>query len=522
MTASGSLASPDPRIGTSLGGYRIDGIAGRGGMGVVYRAWDPNLDRPVALKLLPPALSDDDAFRQRFLRETRLAAAIDHPNIIPIYEAGEDGGVVFLAMRLVDGVDLDRRLLGGPLDVAETVSLLRPIAGALDAAHAGGLVHRDVKPANILVGVDAAGAASAYLTDFGLTKQRASESGLTRTGSFLGTVEYMAPEQIEGRPVDRASDEYALAGTMFRCLTGRVPFERDTPIAAAMAHLNEPPPKVSTIRLDVPAAVDEVIARGMAKDPAARFGTCTELVAALDWAGRPALPSADSRPRPTRSALVAIAGAVVIAIVGALALGQVAPPAATATPSPAANLSGTASPIAAPSSTAFPTAAESTLLATLPVDLQRTCVRGLGRLDLLAAGLIGNVDGFSVIPTQNDEASLVCRPTGGPSAVWFLWYPVTSGTARSDVGAPAEESVGRIGARFGAPDGDCGKPPARGSGQWAATSGTFVCLKDSGPDGQPWIYWTFHSSHVLAVATAPVGQYQALYGWWQGLTTFQK
>jgi hypothetical protein len=513
MTHEGS-AGADPRIGTTLGGYRIDGVAGRGAMGVVYRAWDPSLDRPVALKLLPPSLSDDDAFRQRFLRETRLAAAIDHPNIIPIYEAGDDGGVLFLVMRLVDGVDLDRRLSDGPLDVAQTVALLGPVARALDAAHMRGLVHRDVKPANILVGDDPSGTPSVYLTDFGLTKQRASQSGLTRTGSFLGTVEYMAPEQIDGRPVDGATDQYALAATAFRCLTGHVPFERDTPIAMAMAHLKEPPPRVTQIRAGIPPAVDEVIARGMAKDSADRFATCREMIGALERAGSRAPREAIAGPwltRPRQAIVVAVV--LILAIGGLVAASGALSPSVTLAPSVAAVVpSATASPTAAPSSTAYPTGAEQSLLDTLPADLQKTCVRGLGRLDLLPAGFT-----TTSTPTQNEEASLACRPTGGASGVWFLWYR----TGTTAFGAPAEEAVGLIGAHFKVPDGDCAKPPARGSWQSTGASGTVMCLKDE-PNGAPWIYWSFHSAHVLAVATAPGGQYAALYAWWQRLTTFLK
>ncbi|HEY8198426.1 MAG TPA: serine/threonine-protein kinase, partial [Candidatus Limnocylindrales bacterium] len=216
----------DPRIGTDLGPYHVEAVIGRGGMGVVYRATDTRLDRRVALKLLSPGLADDAAFRARFLRESRLAAAIDHPNIIPIYEAGERDGTSFLAMRYVEGIDLATRLRSGPLKPREAVSMLAQVAGALDAANAAGLVHRDVKPANLLVaasqGVDQAD--HVYLTDFGLTKERGSETGFTRTGSFLGTLEYVAPEQIEGKPLDGRADQYALAAIAVECLTGLAPY----------------------------------------------------------------------------------------------------------------------------------------------------------------------------------------------------------------------------------------------------------------------------------------------------------
>ncbi len=528
MTTNGpgpTASATDPRIGTSLGGYRIDGIAGRGGMGVVYRAWDPSLDRPVALKLLPTELSDDEAFRARFLRETRLAAAIDHPNIIPIYEAGDDGGVLFLAMRLVDGVDLDRRLAAGPLDVPATVALLAPVASALDVAHAGGLVHRDVKPANILVGGSPSGAESVYLTDFGLTKQRDSESGLTRTGSFLGTVEYMAPEQIDGRAVTAATDEYALACTAYRCLTGHLPFERDTPIAMAMAHLKEPPPRVSTFQPDIPIAVDAAIARGMAKDPSERFASCRELVGAVERAGTPP-PVTANPPRIGPRSIAAVALVAVLVLAGAFALTGRQAPAVSPSPSVAVAASASVSPTPAPSSTVFPTAAEQKLLDTLPADLQKTCVRGHDQADLTAAGFTGSVAnptstgimaGYNepVLPPPS-QASVSCRPAGGPSGAWFLWYAITDYS-------PADAAMGHIVARFRVPEGDCASPPARAPWRTSSgASGTVMCLTDSGPDGQPWIYWTFGSAHVLGVATASAGHYAALHAWWQDVTPFLK
>ncbi len=518
MTLDGLGAAADPRIGTTLGGYRIDGLAGRGAMGVVYRAWDPSLDRPVALKVLPPSLGDDEAFRQRFLRETRLAAAIDHPNIIPIYEAGDDGGVLFLVMRLVDGVDLERRLAGGPLDVAQTVGLLGPVARALDVAHTRGLVHRDVKPANILVGDDPSGTPSVYLTDFGLTKQRASQSGLTRTGSFLGTVEYMAPEQIEGRPIDGATDQYALAATAFRCLTGRVPFERDTAIAMAMAHLKEPPPRVSTFRSDIPADVDAVIAKGLAKDPAARFASCREMLGALDRAGTVVAPV---RTRTNRRPLAtAVALLVVLVIAGSVVASGALNRSSTPTPSPVAigaTSRPAASPTATPSSTPFWTAAEHKLLDALPADIPGTCKRGNANVDLPAAGFTGNVHGpngdVPLLPQVTTLAIVECTPPGGLSA-WFTWYALTPGS-------PPADAVGRIGQSFGVPAGDCAKPPARRAWETSTgASGVVMCLKDTGPGRRPWIYWSFGAGHGLGVATAPAGQYDSLYTWWQRFTLF--
>jgi hypothetical protein len=276
-------ARPDPRVGTDLGPYRIEALIGRGGMGVVYLATHTGLDRKVALKLLAPDYADDDAFRARFLRESRMAAAIDHPNIIPIYEAGEVDGTYFLAMRYVAGTDLETRLRAGPLEPREAVHLLGAVASALDAAHEQGLIHRDVKPANVLIaagrGVERVD--HAYLTDFGLTKHRGSQSGLTQGGAFMGTLTYIAPEQIEGKPVDGRTDEYGLACVAFECLTGRVPFARDTDIAIAMAHLRDSPPSAAELRPELPPAVDAVLARGMAKRPDDRFPSCESFVVAL-------------------------------------------------------------------------------------------------------------------------------------------------------------------------------------------------------------------------------------------------
>ncbi len=272
---------PDSRLGTDLGPYRIERVLGRGGMGVVYLAEQRDLGRKVALKLLAPDFADDEAFRARFLRESHLAASIDHANIIPIYEAGEADGTYYLAMRYVEGTDLDERLRAGPLDPALTIALLAQVAGALDAAHARGLVHRDVKPANLLLADEGGEVPHVYLTDFGLTKKRASQSGLTRAGSTLGTLEYMAPEQVEGGAVDAPADEYALACVAFQCLTGRVPFPRESDVAVAMAHLHDEPPSAVALRPELPAGVDAVLARGMAKDRDARYPTCLAFVTAL-------------------------------------------------------------------------------------------------------------------------------------------------------------------------------------------------------------------------------------------------
>ncbi len=268
--------------GTQLGGYRVASVLGRGGMGVVYLAQQLALDRRVALKVINPDLSDDAEFRERFTQEAQLAAAIDHRQIIPVYDAGEADGRLYLSMRYVKGLDLRTVLqLEGLLDPQRALGIAGALAEALDAAHAAGLVHRDVKPANVLIeGGPGPEPERVYLTDFGLTKRVSAPTGLTRTGIFVGTPDYASPEQASGRPVDGRTDEYSLACVLHQCLTGAAPFHRDSDAEVLAAHLKDPPPPVSSLRPGLPAALDAVMARAMAKDPAGRFPTCTGMVEA--------------------------------------------------------------------------------------------------------------------------------------------------------------------------------------------------------------------------------------------------
>jgi WD40 repeat protein len=268
--------------GSRLAGYRLEERIGAGGMAVVFRARDGRLERTVALKVLIPALATDESFRERFLRESRAAAAVDDPHIIPVYEAGEADGVLFIAMRFVAGGDLRAVIRrAGPLPVHRAASFISPVASALDAAHAAGLVHRDVKPANILVDTGAGRPDHVYLSDFGLSKGVLSSVGLTGTGHFLGTPDYSAPEQVSGRAVDGRADQYALGCVAFTLLAGQPLFPRDEPMAVLLAHTSEPPAPVSARRPDLPAAADRVLARALAKDPEDRFGTCGEFAEAL-------------------------------------------------------------------------------------------------------------------------------------------------------------------------------------------------------------------------------------------------
>ncbi|MEU6793174.1 serine/threonine-protein kinase [Nonomuraea wenchangensis] len=265
-------------IGQEVAGYYIEDIVGKGGMAVVYLALDPRLSRRVALKILNPVLSVDDRFRQRFILESRTVASIEHPNIIPIYEANADAdGVLYIAMRYVDGLDLRRFIYDrGPLPLGPANRIFAQVAAALDAAHAHDLIHRDVKPANILLAGD-----HVYLTDFGITKHRSSISGLTQTDQFIGTPRYMSPEQINKEHIDGRCDQYALACVVYEALSGRLPFQRENDIALLWAHLAEQPVPLSHIRPELPPQVDAVMARALAKSPEQRYATCTEFVTAL-------------------------------------------------------------------------------------------------------------------------------------------------------------------------------------------------------------------------------------------------
>ena len=295
---SGSLLAP----GAEIDGFVIEAVAGRGGMGVVYRARQRRPDRVVALKVIAPDLADDASFRARFERESSIAAQIEHPNVIPVYAIGEADGVLYIAMRFVEGTDL-RSLLDreSPLEPSRAAMIVDGVGQALDAAHADGLVHRDVKPANILL-AHAAGRDHVYLTDFGLSRRVHTTSGPTRTGAFLGTIDYVAPEQARGEHVDARADVYSLGCVLFTALTGSVPFDLDSDMAKLYAHDRSPAPSVLARAPGLPEAFETVLARALAKAPDDRYQSAGDL-------GRAALAAAAGSPLPVAERVVAAGAA---------------------------------------------------------------------------------------------------------------------------------------------------------------------------------------------------------------------
>ena len=285
-------------VGTEFAGHRLEEVIGHGGMGVVYRARDLELDRVVALKVIAPEYAQDRDFRERFKRESQLAASIKHPNVISIFRAGAEGDQLYITMDYVEGSDLHGVIaVRGRLNPQLAADIVAQVADGLDAAHARGLVHRDVKPANVLV-EDHRGRQQAYLTDFGLTKLATPASALTKTGLIVGTTDYLAPEQIEGRPIDARVDVYALGCVLYEALTGSVPYPRDNNAAKIWAHMSEPVPSVLESGPGIPPELDAVVSRAMAKDPNHRFLSADEMgraviAAAAGTRGAPAarLPS---------------------------------------------------------------------------------------------------------------------------------------------------------------------------------------------------------------------------------------
>jgi streptogramin lyase len=311
----------EDRIGTELAGYRIDQVLGRGGMSLVYLAYDLRLKRNVALKLLAPELAEDEGFRVRFLRESQLAASLDHPNVVPVYEAGEVDGLLYIAMRYVLGTDLKALLRAeGHLAPERALVLVGQVASALDAAHERGLVHRDVKPSNVLL-TGSPGREHCYLADFGLSTST-SDRSVADARQIVGTIDYVAPEQIRGGEVDGRADVYSLACLLYECLVGDVPFRRASDVAVIYAHLEEPAPKATERMPTLPAAVDAVLERGTAKVPGERWQTCAALVEAASLALRNGAAGLRVRRRTRREAIAAaFVGVAAAAALAAFMLG---------------------------------------------------------------------------------------------------------------------------------------------------------------------------------------------------------
>jgi serine/threonine protein kinase len=284
--------------GTLIEGYRIDRLIGEGGMGTVYEATQLSLDRHVALKLLSTDLSVDSGFRERFRHEARIQGALDHPNIVTVHEAGESDYGLFIAMELIRGATLKDLIVGRELDAGRTFRILAQVAEALDSAHDAGLIHRDIKPHNILV--RAGRRDHAYLADFGVTKVRGG-TNLTKTGHFVGTVDYMAPEQIRGEPATRETDIYALGTVLFECLSGAVPFPKDSDVAVMYAHLADPPPRLTEDRPELPPELDAVISTAMAKNPQERYSSAVKMLEAFEQALGEQAKAAVAIPPPIES-----------------------------------------------------------------------------------------------------------------------------------------------------------------------------------------------------------------------------
>ena len=356
------MAIPELKTGTVFAGYQIDGVAGEGGMGVVYRATEIALQRPVALKLIAEDFSGDRKFRERFQRESMLAASIDHPNVIPVYEAGEVDGELYIAMRFVDGTDLLQLVTRqGALPPHRAVRIVSQVAAALDAAHRRGLVHRDVKPGNVLL-TGEGDEEHAYLTDFGLVKTLEGAPGTTTAGHFVGTLDYSSPEAIQGQDADARSDVYSLACVLFFALTRTSPFLRDSNVGTMFAHVNEPAPKLLEANPELPPGLGAVVERALSKNPAERQQSAGEFARAAQEglaAGGAAAktptptttPVAEGPPRRNRALGIVLASVIALGLVAAgLAAAGVfksdgeKPPAATAADTPTATATATATP----------------------------------------------------------------------------------------------------------------------------------------------------------------------------------
>ena len=467
-------------------------------MSVVYLAEHDWLQRKVALKVLAPQLADDERFRERFVRESRLAASLDHPNVIPIYEAGASGGDLFIAMRFVEGSDL-RTLLHeeGALEPARAIGILRQVAAALDAAHEQGLVHRDVKPANVLLARPRSSepVEHVYLSDFGLTKRSASDSAVTGTGQFVGTLDYAAPEQFKGETPDARTDVYSLGCVLFECLTGRPPFRSENDAGLMYAHLQQPPPPVTSERPDLPHEIDRVVGRAMAKAPDDRQPRAGALVGeaagALHVAG-PGTPEGAREPGARPRRLIPLLAAAIALVAGIsvyylLRGGQT--PGATVAETP--TQPGRPSPTPAPSFRTVQRALEpdeKRLMGTIPSEVGSDCLP-LDRPE----------------PIQGELAALVCSTD--ELQVLYELFPT-----QADMNAALQGSVNSR----QAPNGECATDRLAVNrytigGQRA---GRVLCYTITGEGGQSHIEWTDENSSIYAHAVRKDLGDLSLYEWW--------
>jgi Protein kinase domain len=516
-----------PTVGQRLAGYEIRALIARGGMSTVYRAHDDRLDRDVALKVLSEDLSGDPVFRARFAREWRILAGMRHPNIVPIFDAGEWQGQLYQAMLLVSGADLAQLVaLSGPLSVARATAIIGQVAAALDAAHAQGVLHRDVKPSNVIVAESSTPdrPEHVYLVDFGLTR-RADSTQLTASGNVLGTVGYMAPEVLRGAPADARSDQYSLACLAYQLLTGEAPFRRSTQMGTIMAQLQEVAPSSRAIRGDIPSTVDQVVARGMAPDADDRYASAgafahdlasaaagsaaattsagarasaggrTTRLAPLTRRHPAAGGSLRSRPRPALA--IGVAAVLVPGGLGALAAERLLDARGPTSPitSPSAALTSAPSqPPAASTSPAAPTASPQTafqrLLAVIPAPLRSSCVK--------SSSIEPSITGYLVVIQCNLDTPQVLD-------LRYWLYP--------DVASVDDEWQRRMAALTsgGLPtaDGNCwnGK-----QGQTTHARGSLQC--DIPTDGTLEVRWSDRRDLVYAVVNGKPGDLKALVRWW--------